>query len=115
MRNLAIAAFAVSFFVAAIVMCTLPCRPSGGIDTATISVKLPAPFEFEGAAVAEECVICLAPLCVTEMVRRLPACGHLFHVICVDRWLHQQATCPLCRTAVIITGAPQQQPAELPV
>ena len=101
-----VAAFVVNIFIAVLVICIMACRPGGGID---------APFEFEGAAEAEEFTICLTPPRVGEMVCRLPACGHLFHAGCIDRWLHQHATCPLCRTAVIVAGAPQQRPAELPV
>jgi len=24
-------------------------------------------------------------------------CGHMFHIDCIDRWLHRQNTCPICR------------------
>nr|TKW21735.1 hypothetical protein SEVIR_4G140600v2 [Setaria viridis] len=33
-----------------------------------------------------------------EMVRRLPACRHVHHVECIDRWLAAHRTCPLCRS-----------------
>ena len=47
-----------------------------------------------------QCAICLAVVRDGETVRRLPACGHLFHVECIDLWLRSHATCPLCRRDV---------------
>ncbi|GJN38547.1 hypothetical protein PR202_gb27601 [Eleusine coracana subsp. coracana] len=44
------------------------------------------------------CAVCLEDVQAGEMVRQLlPACGHLFHVDCVDAWLRAHRTCPLCR------------------
>jgi hypothetical protein len=55
-----------------------------------------------GAAAAgwAQCAICLAMVRDGETVRLLPACGHLFHVECIDLWLRSHATCPLCRRDV---------------
>nr|CAB3449486.1 unnamed protein product [Digitaria exilis] len=57
-----------------------------------------------GAAAAgagwAQCAICLAVVRDGETVRLLPACGHLFHVECIDLWLRSHATCPLCRRDV---------------
>ncbi|TKW36978.1 hypothetical protein SEVIR_1G016900v4 [Setaria viridis] len=47
-----------------------------------------------------QCAICLAVVRDGETVRLLPACGHLFHVECIDLWLRSHATCPLCRRDV---------------
>ncbi|KAL5211531.1 hypothetical protein ABZP36_022378 [Zizania latifolia] len=47
------------------------------------------------------CAVCLEDVQRGETVRRLPACGHLFHKDCVDMWLHTHATCPLCRCDVL--------------
>ncbi|KAF8691761.1 hypothetical protein HU200_040155 [Digitaria exilis] len=52
---------------------------------------------------AGECAVCLGEFEEEERVRMLPACLHVFHVDCIDTWLHGNANCPLCRTA-IITG-----------
>ncbi|CAM0957292.1 unnamed protein product [Alopecurus aequalis] len=47
-----------------------------------------------------QCVICLGIVQVGEVVRRLPACKHLFHVDCIDMWLSSHSTCPICRAVV---------------
>ncbi|KAL6864835.1 hypothetical protein ACP4OV_015986 [Aristida adscensionis] len=53
-----------------------------------------------GATGWAQCVICLGMVQVGEVVRRLPACKHLFHVECIDMWLRSHSTCPICRAAV---------------
>lgn len=40
------------------------------------------------------------------MLRQLPSCGHVFHTRCVDSWLKDQDTCPVCR--IIVAGSPVQ-------
>ena len=47
------------------------------------------------------CAVCLEDVRRGEAVRRLPACGHLFHRDCVDMWLHAHTTCPLCRRDIV--------------
>jgi E3 ubiquitin-protein ligase ATL41 len=57
-----------------------------------------------------QCVICLGLVHVGELVRRLPACKHLFHVDCIDMWLHSHSTCPICRAVVaeLTVGLPSE-------
>ncbi|XP_068521351.1 E3 ubiquitin-protein ligase ARK2C isoform X3 [Anas acuta] len=47
----------------------------------------------------EKCTICLSMLEDGEDVRRLP-CMHLFHQVCVDRWLATSKKCPICRVDI---------------
>ncbi|OEL29809.1 hypothetical protein BAE44_0009170 [Dichanthelium oligosanthes] len=77
------------------------CRPVGAA-----TVDVPPSFTYECAADAEDsgkpgdstpCAVCLGDVQRGETVRRLPACGHLFHKECVDMWLHSHTACPLCR------------------
>ncbi|KAF8642630.1 hypothetical protein HU200_067311 [Digitaria exilis] len=48
-------------------------------------------------AIVEQCSVCLEDFEAGEMVRRLPECGHMFHVECIDMWLESHRTCPVCR------------------
>ena len=50
----------------------------------------------KGNSTASCCSICLADYKDTDVLCLLPDCGHLFHVKCVDPWLQQHATCPVC-------------------
>ncbi|KAI0495819.1 hypothetical protein KFK09_022122 [Dendrobium nobile] len=49
---------------------------------------------------ASSCAICLEKFNDGELCRQLPACSHLFHIHCVDLWLKEKLTCPICRTAI---------------
>ncbi|XP_026412015.1 E3 ubiquitin-protein ligase SDIR1-like [Papaver somniferum] len=42
------------------------------------------------------CSVCLEQVDVGEIVRSLP-CLHQFHANCIDPWLRQQGTCPVCK------------------
>ncbi|GJM94953.1 hypothetical protein PR202_ga11640 [Eleusine coracana subsp. coracana] len=64
----------------------------------------------DGATGWAQCVICLGMVQVGEMVRRLPACKHLFHVECIDMWLRSHTTCPICRAVVETTDTGRWEP-----
>lgn len=49
---------------------------------------------------SEECPICLAEFHDFETLRQLPNCVHSFHKSCIDLWLLQSASCPLCKVEV---------------
>ena len=51
-----------------------------------------------------ECAVCLCEYAPREPLARLPACGHLFHRACVERWLRTSRECPKCRAAVVSVG-----------
>ena len=45
---------------------------------------------------AERCPVCCSTIQSFQIVRTL-FCGHRFHHECVDRWLENKNTCPVCR------------------
>ncbi|KAM7501872.1 hypothetical protein LguiB_000776 [Lonicera macranthoides] len=45
------------------------------------------------------CSICLEQAKRGELIRSLP-CLHQFHANCIDPWLRQQGTCPVCKLTV---------------
>jgi len=48
-----------------------------------------------------ECAVCLCRIEEGEEIREL-RCDHLFHRVCLDRWLgHKRVTCPLCRRSLL--------------
>ncbi|KAL3528534.1 hypothetical protein ACH5RR_007856 [Cinchona calisaya] len=58
-----------------------------------------------------QCVICLNIVSKGEKYRVLGECRHEFHVECIDSWLMQNSTCPLCRCPVAYSppGKKKQQ------
>lgn len=47
-----------------------------------------------------QCSICLSEYRKEDVLRILPHCGHYFHISCVDLWLLQNSTCPVCRISL---------------
>jgi hypothetical protein len=47
-----------------------------------------------------ECCICITAYDDGAELRELP-CGHHFHCTCVDKWLHINSTCPLCKYNIL--------------
>ncbi|XP_054261350.1 E3 ubiquitin-protein ligase goliath-like isoform X7 [Macrosteles quadrilineatus] len=48
----------------------------------------------------ECCAICIEPYRTTEVVRILP-CRHEFHRGCIDPWLVEHRTCPMCKMDIL--------------
>ncbi|GJN17631.1 hypothetical protein PR202_gb04713 [Eleusine coracana subsp. coracana] len=74
--------------------------PKGGLEAAAIAALPTAVYGDKDEADAAECSICLGAVEEGETVRVLPACGHVFHVPCVDTWLTSSSSCPVCRAGV---------------
>ncbi|XP_050212142.1 RING-H2 finger protein ATL38-like [Mercurialis annua] len=47
-----------------------------------------------------QCTVCLTEYHEDDVLRILPYCGHSFHVTCIDIWLQQHSTCPVCRISL---------------
>ena len=47
-----------------------------------------------------ECTICLVEFENNDYIRTLPLCSHIFHLVCIDAWLHKKPNCPLCRSCL---------------
>ncbi|EOA27336.1 hypothetical protein CARUB_v10023452mg [Capsella rubella] len=48
-----------------------------------------------------ECAVCLCEFEDDETLRLMPPCCHVFHADCVDVWLSDHSTCPLCRADLV--------------
>ncbi|KAG8448113.1 hypothetical protein GDO86_015272 [Hymenochirus boettgeri] len=49
------------------------------------------------------CSVCITEYTEGNKLRKLP-CSHEYHVHCIDRWLSENSTCPICRRAVLAVG-----------
>jgi hypothetical protein len=63
-----------------------------------------------------QCAVCLGDYQNSEKLLQLPVCGHAFHKECIDQWLVNNATCPICRTSLLQFGkvVPMNSPAQTP-
>ncbi|CAN6197696.1 unnamed protein product [Urochloa humidicola] len=71
--------------------------PVGGVMT---ECGTNPPVEHILSAEDAECCICLCPYEDGAELRELP-CNHHFHCSCIDKWLHINATCPLCKFNIV--------------
>lgn len=90
-----------------------PSRESRGLDELVIR-EIPT-FPYSKNRVGEtsfrRCVVCLNEFKEDEMLRLLPKCSHAFHLDCIDIWLQNNASCPLCRTS--ISGTTIKHPLDM--
>ena len=67
--------------------------------------NLPPPEDYESyketMSSSTECAICLDEFQSGELCRLLPLCNHLYHFRCINRWLADYPTCPICRTSLL--------------
>lgn len=47
----------------------------------------------------DECSVCVQEYKIGEYKRKL-ACGHEYHKKCIDKWLKDCLTCPICRKEI---------------
>jgi hypothetical protein len=65
----------------------------------------------------EEEVVCgICQNCINEntIIRRMNVCSHRFHISCIDQWLNNNNSCPICR-AVITTPSNETTNATFPI
>merc|ERR1712029_1200962 len=57
------------------------------------------------------CAICYQEMTVAKITR----CRHMFHSICLRKWLYMQDNCPMCHEKLYKSDATSQTDAEPPV
>jgi len=45
----------------------------------------------------DECPICFGPVLPDQMHVTHPGCNHLYHVNCLEEWMHTKLVCPMCK------------------
>ncbi|KAM7253368.1 hypothetical protein ACFE04_025986 [Oxalis oulophora] len=55
------------------------------------------------------CSVCLGDYQADDQLQQIPACGHTFHMECIDSWLVNHTTCPLCRLSLLASSAKTTQ------
>jgi hypothetical protein len=58
------------------------------------------PPNLQEVSEAECCAVCIEPYKASDVVRLLP-CRHEFHKVCVDPWLLEHRTCPMCKMDIL--------------
>ena len=80
-----------------------------GLDADAIAALPEFVFQKEDADGEEEreveCAVCLGAMADGDAARRLPSCMHVFHRACVDVWLRERSTCPVCRAEVDVRSS----------
>ncbi|RDX60222.1 RING-H2 finger protein ATL58, partial [Mucuna pruriens] len=60
-----------------------------------------------------QCSVCLMDYQPEDRLQQIPACGHTFHMSCIDLWLATHTTCPLCRFSLLTTAKSSTQTSNM--
>ncbi|KAK9168519.1 hypothetical protein Syun_000659 [Stephania yunnanensis] len=55
----------------------------------------------------DDCAVCLGEFECKSVVKRIPFCGHFFHAQCIEVWLLNHSSCPLCRSSQLFPLPPK--------
>jgi hypothetical protein len=78
-------------------------KQSEPVGSETSSTMSSSSMQHDGLSDQEEepsCTVCLCEYECGDEIRRLP-CGHDFHQACIDKWMTQHTTCPICRVGLV--------------
>nr|XP_020455694.1 E3 ubiquitin-protein ligase RNF6 [Monopterus albus]XP_020455695.1 E3 ubiquitin-protein ligase RNF6 [Monopterus albus]XP_020455696.1 E3 ubiquitin-protein ligase RNF6 [Monopterus albus]XP_020455697.1 E3 ubiquitin-protein ligase RNF6 [Monopterus albus] len=64
-----------------------------------LSTRIYGQTNLEGE-MSRACSVCINEYAQGNKLRRLP-CSHEFHIHCIDRWLSENNTCPICRQPIL--------------
>ncbi|TPP66854.1 RING finger protein [Fasciola gigantica] len=67
---------------------------------ARIPIKTLHPGDRETNSDLDQCAICIEPFRPLDNIRVLP-CRHYFHKLCIDPWLLEQRSCPMCKLDIL--------------
>ncbi|KAL6640426.1 hypothetical protein ACP70R_021549 [Stipagrostis hirtigluma subsp. patula] len=109
-RTPALPQFAVADYSLAVHAARPGAAGGGGLDPTAVAAfptrAFSAAGEPRGSGASDssdadaQCVVCLAEYEEKDVLRFLPYCGHNFHMACIDLWLEQNSTCPVCRISL---------------
>lgn len=54
-------------------------------------------YFMEDEKIAEDCSICLTKFNNNDVVKKFACQKHIFHSKCIDVWINEHSTCPLCK------------------
>ncbi|MED6217767.1 RING-H2 finger protein atl7 [Stylosanthes scabra] len=60
-----------------------------------------------------QCSVCLLDYQAEDRLQQIPACGHTFHMSCIDLWLASHSTCPLCRLSLLASAKSSTEPSNM--
>jgi E3 ubiquitin-protein ligase RNF38/44 len=74
-------------------------EPINGESAASIS-ELKYRTDVHVKEIGGECPVCLSAFSDGEKLRQLSCCKHYFHADCINLWLKNRSSCPICRALV---------------
>ncbi|KAL2520318.1 RING-H2 finger protein ATL7 [Forsythia ovata] len=77
--------------------------PDARMQKRRSQVQFPAPLH-DFLFPDYRCSVCLADYQSDDKLQQIPACGHTFHMDCIDLWLATHTTCPLCRQSLLASS-----------
>lgn len=67
-----------------------------------LSLSLASTQNGDTGGVPESCSICFDDYAQDQQLRVLP-CFHKFHRHCIEKWLSEKQTCPVCQKSIVST------------